>query len=588
MAVATAPDTAPDAAPPPPRAGGDARLLWGLAALLLLLHAALAWAVRVPSITTGNDDAVYLLLARALREGGYHDAYYVGAPIHSQYPPLFPALLAVIGAAVGERLGVMVAANILLSAGGLALTFAAARRLAPWPALAALACLAVNPTLVDAAATISSEPLLTFLAALALWLLARQRPSSGARAGAGAAAIGGALARSAGVPLVAAVGLHWLLERRWRDALLLGVAAALTVGAWLAWTVVAPGKVVGRSYIADARHDPGSRAASPAPAPLPLEALDALRQVSAEPARAPLPAGEPEEADSTAATPPPTRAQGMAEVLARRVASTVPTYLSQSLPSALALPTVAGTIADNLLWLASILLFGGVGGWILWRRWRAAALFVLLTAILLALWPYVRPRFLVPILPSILVAVMLGAAAAGARLHRRLALLLPFVLALPVVAGGAARDAERVRRAQGCDRAAPLVSPGCFDASQRAFFEATAYIARELPADAVVLTAKEGTFHYLTGRRATQLLGAVGMDAPTLREHLRATGTTHVLLSRLREDEWQVGGALLRLCPELTLVRAWSPVTVLLRVEAPPPGERRAACVAIARYAMTG
>jgi hypothetical protein len=35
----------------------------------------IAWSAREPGVTTGNDDARYMLLARALREGTYRDLY---------------------------------------------------------------------------------------------------------------------------------------------------------------------------------------------------------------------------------------------------------------------------------------------------------------------------------------------------------------------------------------------------------------------------------------------------------------------------------------------------------------------------------
>lgn len=45
----------------------------GLPVLLLALHAVLAWIGRSPGILTRQDDARYLVLARALRHGQYRD-----------------------------------------------------------------------------------------------------------------------------------------------------------------------------------------------------------------------------------------------------------------------------------------------------------------------------------------------------------------------------------------------------------------------------------------------------------------------------------------------------------------------------------
>ena len=85
-----------------------------------------AWLQRVPSLTTANDDAMYVLLSRSLREGGYHSIHLVDAPIHTKYPPLFPALLATVTTVTGESIDAFVAMNIALAVTGLALIFAVA------------------------------------------------------------------------------------------------------------------------------------------------------------------------------------------------------------------------------------------------------------------------------------------------------------------------------------------------------------------------------------------------------------------------------------------------------------------------------
>jgi hypothetical protein len=196
-----------------------------LAGALLLLHAALAWLVRVPALTTGNDDSVYLLLGRALRDFHYVQLHVVGTPAEAQYPPLYPALLGIVSALGGERLDLLLAANIGLSVVGLGLLYAAVRRQAPWVAVLGLALLAINPDLLRLAGGLRSEPLLIALVSAVLLLSGRAAPSRWDLAGAGAAAIGAALARSAGVTVVAALVLTWLATGRIRAAAWLVVAA---------------------------------------------------------------------------------------------------------------------------------------------------------------------------------------------------------------------------------------------------------------------------------------------------------------------------------------------------------------------------
>ena len=67
------------------------------AAALVLLHAVLCWLARPAGILTGQDDVEYLVLGQALREGSYHLLFRVDAQLHAQYPPGYPAMIAVWG-----------------------------------------------------------------------------------------------------------------------------------------------------------------------------------------------------------------------------------------------------------------------------------------------------------------------------------------------------------------------------------------------------------------------------------------------------------------------------------------------------------
>ena len=79
------------------------RSWYGLPVLLLIVHAAFAWIGRAPGIVTREDDARYLLRARALQAGTYQELWSPGLPAHHRYPPGYPDLLAVWMAIGGER-----------------------------------------------------------------------------------------------------------------------------------------------------------------------------------------------------------------------------------------------------------------------------------------------------------------------------------------------------------------------------------------------------------------------------------------------------------------------------------------------------
>ena len=223
-----------------------------LVASVIVAHALIAWQVRARGVFTAGDDAAYLLLGRALRAFSYREVQFIGEPVAARFPPGYPAVLAFLGA-FGERLGVIAAVGIAFSASGLIALFDVIRR--RWSAHLALlitAVVAVNPAIVANASAVASEGMFTAATLWALW--AADRTDHGERRGlaAGASAIIAAMTRSAGVTVPVALGLHWLIRRRYRALTILALTSALTVGVWLAWTTFAPRREVRRSYIDDA------------------------------------------------------------------------------------------------------------------------------------------------------------------------------------------------------------------------------------------------------------------------------------------------------------------------------------------------
>lgn len=509
------------------------------AATLVALHGVLAWMARASGITTGNDDAAYLMLARALRHLSYADAYIVGAPVHSQYPPGFPAFLSLLSLG-GEHFDVYLAAIVLCSMAGLWLAWDAVRRChGEALAIVVLALCAVNPSLVRFAGQLMSEAPYMALTLLSVWAVVRERTApEGERrwpALAIAAACLAALTRSIGVTFLGALFVHWLLERRYRRAAALALAGSLTAGAWIAWTVMAPAKIVGRSYIADATFAGG-------------ESI------------------------------------GLAGVLLRRISVNVPAYLRSSIPTILPQPTVPGTSIDNAIGLVVVAVLGIAGVWALWRNARLVVAYLAAYAALLAIWAWNMTRFLVPMVPFMLWALIAGAFLVARR--PRWLRPLPYVVAGLIAVTGLARDAVAIRAASACDRAAPRTSPGCYTEVQRGFFAALEHIRRSTPDTAIVASMKEATVGYLTGRRVLMPETADAPDGPTLLADLRARGVDYVLLTPLRISRPQHLTVLLQVCRDLAVEAEYSPVTLLLRV--PAPGERLPpaadACEALQRY----
>jgi hypothetical protein len=223
----------------------------GLAALgavaLAALYAALALR-SPPSLGFFGDDAVYASTARALAEGrGYRHLSIPGEPLQTKYPPLHPALLALVlraGAQLPEDQAWLRLPGAL--AGALAVALAAlywrrvlgadARLCAAVAALAAL-----SPVLLTYLRVTMSELAYALLATAALLCLDGPAARGGTRArtawlllGAALAA-GAALTRALGLSLALAAVAAPLLRRRFGDALLVAAVLLALLGPWWSW-----------------------------------------------------------------------------------------------------------------------------------------------------------------------------------------------------------------------------------------------------------------------------------------------------------------------------------------------------------------
>ena len=517
------------------------RAEWLAVLVLLLLHVTLAWLGRTYGLTTGNDDASYLMLSRELLHADYTDHYLLGAPPHSQYPPAFPAFLAVISLVAGERLAVMQAAIILCSAAALGLLYDAVRRSsghAPL-ALTVLALSVVNPPLLKLSGMIMSEAPYLLLTALVIWAVIREREQPAGAAWRGwvviaiAGAIAAALTRTFGLTILAALFITWLVERRYRRVLVLSVAGALTAGGWILWTIVAPGQVVGRSYIADATF-----------------------------------AGE--------------SSQSMAGVLAGRLATNIPFYVTRSIPTSLPQPTLQGSAVDNVLGLVVLAVLLPVGAWVVWRqRGRIAVVYLAVSAMLLAVWTWKVTRFIAPVVPILHWVLFAGAFRIGT--YRSGLRPVPYVVGGAILLTALGRDIAVVRAAGGCDRSAARTAAGCYADIQRGFF-AAAEFARTATADsAVFFTMKESTFGYLSQRRVLTPSRLRSPVADSLVPELRARGVEFAVVSPLQPLDDQRVDWLLASCREWRVDREFAGMTILLRLAL--PGHREAdACVRLQRY----
>lgn len=192
-----------------------------------------------PKLATFGDNARYLILGKSLAEGkGYRDLYLPDSPVHTQFPPGFPVMLAAITLVSG---GVNVlAAKLFVLLTGIGAMFFIYRlceltfRKRAWPVMVLFASV---PALVENNHWVLSEMpfLLVTVAALYCLVLADQRPGATAarlRIGACGLAVAASLIRTAGVAVVLGVLLFFLVHRRYRELVLLVLLFAAATVSW--------------------------------------------------------------------------------------------------------------------------------------------------------------------------------------------------------------------------------------------------------------------------------------------------------------------------------------------------------------------
>ena len=512
------------------------RWAFGLALGFVLTHALLGWLFRLPAVTIRNDDGLYILLSHSIRALQYRDTHLIGAPWHAQYPPGYPVLLGGFAGIFGDHVDVYILPGLLLSTLGIALLFDLIRRVWSWPmALAVGGLAALQPDLIRYAGAIVSESSYFGLVMVALWIVTTRPPTRGWLIAAGGVTIASALVRSNGVALVAALGLVWMLERRWRAVLVYGAASALTVGVWFLWTAVAPTKIAGRSYVADAMLATAAE-------------TDTLNRFE------------------------------------RLVANTL-RYVQVDFGNALPLPVIPGTPLDNAFTAAMFGLALPLGLWLAWRRWRIGALYFALYIGVLLIWPWRKVRFVTPVEPILLLLVV----AALVYVAQRWSRVVGFGMLGVLLAGNlyqTARDLEDIAgQVAPCRTAEARARLACFNERQRGYVQAARFAGEHTPPDARFIVGKEATFGYYSGRQA-QYSVVAREDTAGYLSHMARLGIDYAVLGHTsNSDARELGADLAGICSELMLVQGFEGSSYLFRRRGPgdDPADR-AACGAVAAF----
>jgi hypothetical protein len=505
---------------------------------LLVTYLGLGWQARLPLLLGANDEMVYWSLSKSLETGAYREIFQASAPRHVLYPPGYPAWLIVVRHTLGERIDLVPAVNLALVAVSLLVLAIVARPLlGGWLAVGLLLILVLNQSVMIAGGSVLSEGLYLALSAGCLAAtLAADRGSSRAAYAAIALALLAFLTRSVGVALVVAIGV-WLLARRRRGELVTYAAAsAVVVGGWFSYSTLSPHATNVNTYKNDFVSGPRSEQ--------------------------------------------PTAVVSFAQ----RVRRNAITYGTEILPSEMALPTIPGTLVDNVLWLlltVALMAAALVG---LWSTWRVAAAYLVLYGGILVVWPWPINRYIWAILPLVMFAMLFGALYATRRLPPRVASLGIGTLVALFVAGSAIGTARRVSAGRECDRTNPMASPGCYPDDVRSMLAAADYVRAHGSAGEAVLTIPAAAVNFVSGHLAESAMLVGQLPRGGLPRALRERGIHYVLLtSRSDFERGPLARALLDACTQLR-VEARFPLQTLLLTPLEAAATTTNACADLTEY----
>ncbi|MFQ5677960.1 MAG: hypothetical protein ACE5HP_00700 [Gemmatimonadota bacterium] len=430
----------------------------GWVTVLVVGHVALGLLLYEPTLFPGGDNAGYMILGESLRSGaGYRDLYLPGEPLHAKYPPLYPLLLAGAGWIGGVQLFKLL--SLAFTAAGVGLAAHLGRRLvSPAAGLATAGALALNPVLLEYSHYVLSEAPFTFL--VLLTLLLSTSPRARTRAAGMAAAAAAFLVRTAGLPLLLVVAAGALSRGERRRAI---SALGLGLGVGGGWAIY-------------------QRLAAP---------------------------GSPGYLGELILRNPYTPALGRVDAgdLVRRTAGNVWSYTSGVLPGSLTgfAPREFGLLLPVGLAVAALALIGWLSR--ATEEVGEAELFTLLYAGLICVWPEVwtDQRFLLPLLPFILLyavdgtsrlAARLPGGHAGKRAHRLPAAILAMGLAILALLSVFRLAPDRAR----CIAAYRGGSP-CDPPALASFYGAARWARANTPPETVVANRKPRLFYWYARRR---------------------------------------------------------------------------------------
>ena len=456
-------------------------------AVVALVHLAIALPALNPAPHNGGDNAGYLSLAHSLATGaGYVEAWDPALAPHTKYPPLYPALLAGAMGLGAEAWITFKLLSLLLVTVSVMVCFAWVRdRHGVVMAMGVSAVLAFSPAFLWSTNWILSDPLFLALTLACLWSFHRSEhmavPSRWILAGC-VFAILSTFTRTAGLPLVLAVGAALGLARHWRALAGFAVAfVAPNVFWWLRSRAGGEAQYVSEFWMID-----------------PYQ---------------------------------PDLGQAGIGDLGARVLENLQGYVLVHIPAGLS-PWSGGALTA----LGLVLMAAALAGWVarIGVRWTVVELFTPLYFGLILLWPAVwsGDRFALPLYPLVLFyageAILGGARRVDPRLPVAAGVIALAVLLVPSVQSWG----QSVSGAITCRGVVRQVGPfGCYAEGFRQFVTASRWIGENAPDGSAVFSRKPRILYTLSGVRSRTY--PLSSDPERFFREAREVGVSYVVLDRV-------------------------------------------------------
>lgn len=211
----------------------------------LFVYLVLSFLLFDPKLSTGGDNAVYIILAESIVSGkGYRDIYLPKEPPHTQYPPGFPALLTFPILIFGQNVIVLKFFILLSGIGAFFFVFKIGESLFKRRVAIVMSFILSIPIFIKYNHWILSEmPFLCFSLGALYFLVNAQQHGKSFYYFSLIFAIGSFFIRTAGISLILAIALFLLLKKQYRYFMIFLMLFCSVFIPWHMRNAAIPGKV---------------------------------------------------------------------------------------------------------------------------------------------------------------------------------------------------------------------------------------------------------------------------------------------------------------------------------------------------------